>query len=291
MSTTGYEIAEVVRLGNRARNQDRCQVVDQRDAVLLLLADGMGGHEGGDVAAQSFVDSMSLQFRSTTPCLQPASFLTAAVGAAHRHILAQGLQQNPPISPRTTCVACLVCRGTAWWVHAGDSRLYWLRDARVIDRTRDHSVVESLHARGAISPTQMRAHPLRNQVTRCLGGSWSVPPLATSGPATLQKGDVLLLCSDGLWSAVEEQDVARLSADGDFASAVERLALRAEESSYPSADNISAAALRWLEDTVHEREAEGDAGRTPIAQGDLLVDAIQEIERAIREYAAEMNAE
>ncbi len=288
------------RLGNRANNEDRCLVIEKPGRVLLAVADGMGGHARGELASQTTVDSFTWQFeQQRRPVNAPPVFLQMMLENAHFEVVQAGRREQPPVQCRTTCVTCLVQGDHAWWAHVGDSRLYLLRDGRLVTRTRDHTPVEDMMQSGLISEAEIATHPLRNSVSRCLGGAVAPQPV-TFDDAALQAGDVLLLCSDGLWSALPEQDILDLCAADDLAAAVEALAERAEKASYPHSDNISAVALRWLaaepgdvdsgeegEPVTAEVPSEA-APATPEEPKDPLEKAIEDIERAIREYAPEM---
>lgn len=247
----------------------------------------MGGHARGDLAAQTAVDTLSRLFREqTVPIDNPRAFLARALQRAHEQVVRVGQAQQPPIEPRTTCVVCLVQGCSAWWAHLGDSRLYLLRQGHIETRTRDHAYVEELVRRGEISESEARHHPLRNSVTQCLGGNASLPEASFGGEEDLRKGDVLLLCSDGLWAPLPESLVMALHDKPDLNRALEKLAEDAERTAYPHSDNISAVVLRWLEHK--EEKAETPRESAPARKADPLDAAIDEIQRAIEEYGGEM---
>ncbi len=283
------------RLGNRANNEDRCLLIEKPGRVLLAVADGMGGHARGELAAQTAVDSFTWQFeQQRTAINDPSVFLQMMLENAHFEVVQTGRRQQPPVQPRTTCVACLVQGNHAWWAHLGDSRLYLLRDGRLITRTRDHTPVEDMMQSGLISEEEIASHPLRNSVSRCLGGAVAPQPV-TFADAPLEPGDVLLLCSDGLWSALPEQDILALTSADDLGAAIEGLAEKAEKNSYPHSDNISAVALRWIvpgsscsEPATDDRADDRAAADKPARDKDPLEKAIEDIHRAILEYASEM---
>jgi serine/threonine protein phosphatase PrpC len=244
-----YEIAKISLLGDRKNNQDRCLALEAPDAILLALADGMGGHAGGEHAAQILMDTCRKAFlTSRKPITNPRVFLSGLLDMAHHLILEFGQQQNPPIEPRTTGILCLIQEQTAHWAHLGDSRLYLMRNGLIAFRTQDHSYVEHMRQQGLISPAQAHTHRLRNFVTRCLGGRNNYPVAELSKPYPLHMNDVILLCSDGLWGALPERrlvetlsnKVLPLAANLDF------LANQAETSSKPESDNVTGLALRWL---------------------------------------------
>jgi serine/threonine protein phosphatase PrpC len=281
------------RLGNRSSNQDRCLVLEKPDRVLLAVADGMGGHARGDLAAQTAVNSFSDSFLSQCEAIaEPEQFLKAALEIAHLETVEAGRTSTPPIEPRTTCVVCLIQGNQAWWAHVGDSRLYLLRAGSLLTRTRDHTPVEELLKSGVIHEDELSTHPLRNSVSRCLGGALRLPKISFDH-AELQPGDTLLLCSDGLWSALPEQTLLDVPASGDLEFAVNELTDKAEKTSYPHSDNISLVGLRWLSagesktfDTDSSAEQHSEAA--PVEEKDPLQQAIDDIHRAILDYAPEM---
>jgi len=286
-----YDIGKANRLGNRDSNQDRFAVIERPQSILLVLADGMGGHEGGLLAANSFVVKFTEAFRSApSPLPDPGRFLREIFMLAHHAVVDAGARQDPPINPRTTGVACVVQNGHVWWAHVGDSRFYLLRGGNVLLRTRDHSHVENLLQQGKITEKRLKTHPQRNQITRCIGGNASRTPEPTvSEPALLELNDVVLLCSDGLWGGLNDDVIAvSLAETKSMAPLVEHLAEQAELASYPKCDNISVAALRWLgsanKSTTSPRAA---AQAPPDPHGKPEVDAaIDEINQALQRAEA-----
>ncbi|MCF6210491.1 MAG: protein phosphatase 2C domain-containing protein [Gammaproteobacteria bacterium] len=244
-----YQHTKTSRLGNRMSNEDRIGIAEVDGRVLLVLADGMGGYRGGQLASTALVNSMLRQFQQHRQTIaEPSAFLKVLIADAHRAVIRKGVEQYPPVEPRTTCVVCLIQHGHAWWAHVGDSRLYLFRDGSVLSRTRDHSKIESLLAAGKISERELKNHPQRNLVTRCVGDR-KRPPISTfSEKTTLEKKDIFLLCSDGLWDALDDDYMAETLQQTTLNKAVDRLAYQAEFRSYPEADNISVIALRWISD-------------------------------------------
>ena len=281
------------RLGNRSSNQDRCLVLEKSDRVLVAVADGMGGHARGDLAAQTAVDTLRHRFLNQHDRItEPEQFLKAALEIAHLETVEAGRSSTPPVEPRTTCVACLVQGNQAWWAHVGDSRLYLLRNGRLVTRTRDHTPVEDLLQSGVINEDELSTHPLRNSVNRCLGGALKFPKISFDH-AELKSGDTLLLCSDGLWSALPEHRLLDLPAAGELESALNALSEEAEKCSYPHSDNISLVGLRWLSATdAHTANTPSSAQQhsetVAVEEKDPLQQAIDEINRAILTYASEM---
>ena len=284
------------RLGNRSSNQDRCLVLEQAESVLLVVADGMGGHARGDLAAQTAVDSLRRSFLSCPgPNDDPQRFLAQAINHAHLTVVDAGHAQQPPLEPRTTCVVCLIQGDEAWWAHLGDSRLYLVRDGTIVSRTRDHTPVEELVQNGVLDDEAIRSHPMRNTVSRCLGGS-PVLPKISFGHARLKAGDTVLLCSDGLWAALTEQRLCDLPADDQtLEQRINQLTDEADVATYPHSDNITLVGLRWLaaqRGAPAEEEAVAKTARpattASAVPADPLEQAIEEIHRAMLEYAGEM---
>ena len=235
-----FEAAKVSILGERPVNQDRCLVLAAGDTVLLGLADGLGGHPRGEVAAQLLVDVCETLFRhAPKPIYDPQHFMLQCIGKAHHAILQYGRRQEPPLAPRTTAVLAIVQAGTAYWAHVGDSRLYLIRDGRALAHTRDHSQVRFVRQSAAEPP---RARP---SLTRCLGGMPQPPTTTCGAPTPLHPGDTLVLCSDGLWNQLP---AAALTGAFDGAAAVEAglRSLADRAAAMPNSDNVTAVALRWL---------------------------------------------
>lgn len=243
------ETAEVTLLGDREENQDRSVIQADGDSVLLVVADGMGGHAGGSLAAEVTIQSLCASFSGREPEVDPRDFLRRAIESAHDAVVAVGEKEGIGSRPRATCAACVVRDGRAIWGHVGDSRIYLARGGAVAMRTRDHTPIESLLQDGLISEEEIAGHPMRHYVEYCLGGVAERPLITISKPVPLLAGDLLLVCSDGLWSGVSDADIG---AGPDQGAALEdwlaRMASRAVRVGTPHSDNTTAVALRWLAD-------------------------------------------
>ncbi len=244
---SNIQIARATQQGDRRANQDRYISIESEGSILLGLADGMGGHPKGEVAAQILIDTCSTFFhRSPKPIHSPKEFLHRLLQKAHENITAFGLDHKPAIKPRTTAVVALIQDGIVRWAHAGDSRLYIFRNGETLDRTLDHSYVQHLEEHGLIAPNQLETHPQRNYVTRCLGGNISSPEITVSKSVRLKDGDVIMLCSDGLWTHTKEKDMAELiCSDTKLTKAINTLVQKAVMDATPESDNVSAIGLRW----------------------------------------------
>lgn len=241
-----FSIYQDSLIGARGSNQDRMGYCYTRDSLLMLVADGMGGHVRGEVAAHLALQVAASTFQEEArPMLpDPPAFLDRTLRRAHREILRYQDMHGLPESPRTTIVACVVQDGRAWWAHAGDSRLYLVRDARVAMRTRDHSKVQNLIDLGMIDERDSATHPERNKVLNCLGSPFE-PTVELGGDVALRPGDTLMLCSDGVWSALPEADLLEPLTAESVLTGVPRLVARAVGHAGPVADNATALAMTW----------------------------------------------
>jgi serine/threonine protein phosphatase PrpC len=225
--------------------------------LLLVLADGMGGHQRGEVAATIALQTMSTLFRShATPYVKkPERFLEEAFERAHEEIQRYAREHGMPDNPRTTIVACLVQHNCAVWAHCGDSRLYWLRRGQILARTRDHSHIEHLIAKGLADPSERTTHPDRNKLYNCLGAS-TPPKVELSRQASLEPGDVLLLCSDGLWGILPDTEIVHQLSTHTVVQAVPDMIGMATAIAGPRGDNVTALAIQWQ--GAHDAPISGD---------------------------------
>jgi serine/threonine protein phosphatase PrpC len=207
-----FAVHQANHIGGRKYNQDRVGYAYTNDALLLVLADGMGGHLHGEIAAQLAVNTFMKAFSKLEQgkAKEPEVFLRATMRAGHDAIIDYAHQEGLGGNPGTTCVAVLVQDGRMWFAHAGDSRFYLLRNDKVASVTRDHSVVQQWFDWGIISAEEMKSHPDRNKITNCLGGVEDMFYVEVSPSEVLQDGDTLLLCSDGFWTPLEEDELVKL---------------------------------------------------------------------------------
>ncbi len=243
------EYAKVSAVGDRHDNQDRAAVIVTEHAALMLVFDGMGGHSDGARAAETGLKTVEDMFRAAKlPLFDPQGFLYMALARAHDDVVRLGADLDVDYRPRATCAVCLVQEGGAWWGHIGDSRIYHMRGGRLLTRSRDHSHVEILIQEGAITEEEALDHPMRNFVECCIGGDAPVPDMSITRKMPLEPGDVLLACSDGLWSGIGDREIAELSrrANGTLADGVKELSIKAMQKNAPYSDNTTATVLRWV---------------------------------------------
>jgi PPM family protein phosphatase len=244
-----FSIYQESRQGPRKANQDRVAYSYSRDSLCMVIADGMGGHLHGEVAAQIATQFIieSFQKQAQPRLEEPSKFLLDTIMHAHLAIIDYANVRTLIETPRTTCVACVIQDGLAYWAHVGDSRLYVFREGRVEGQTRDHSRVQMLVDSGRIREEAVAAHPDRNKIFNCLG-QMAPPKIELSRPTALRNRDVLLLCSDGLWGPLSSRIISDGLSREDIAVAVPKLLDMAEARAGKEGDNLSAVAMTWADD-------------------------------------------
>lgn len=244
------DYAKVTALGDRQDNQDRAAVIVAEDAAIMLVFDGMGGHSDGARAAEIGLTVIKDLFTSSSlPILDPQGFLYMAMARAHDEVVKIGVDLAVDFRPRATCAVCLVQEGGSWWGHIGDSRIYQMHEGQLMTRSRDHSHVEILIQEGAITEAEALDHPMRNFVECCIGGDAPVPDMSITRKKPLSPGDVLLACSDGLWSGMTDAEIADMATRpaNNLADNLKALSMKALSVNAPYADNTTGTALLWVD--------------------------------------------
>lgn len=287
-----FSVFQSTRRGGRAKNEDRMGYCYTREAGLFVLADGMGGHPEGEVAAQIALQTVSSLFqRAAKPLLKNVpEFLVATLLAAHQKVMAYASDKGMLDSPRTTVVVAVVQEGRATWIHCGDSRLYMVRGADLLTRTRDHSYLEGRNA-----PPPGRTHVNRNVLFTCLG-SPTKPIYDLTGPVLLEQGDRLLLCSDGLWGTLDDAEITHQLAIQPVSQSVPELVERALRKAGATSDNVTVLALEWEtpDDFQSTQGVSADSARDDMfastIQADLFGDLADDLDdAAIERSIAEIN--
>ncbi len=243
------EYAKVSALGDREDNQDRAAIVVAEDAAIMLVFDGMGGHENGAQAAEVGLRIVQDEFMAADlPLFDPQGFLYMAMAHAHDEVVKIGADLAVDFRPRATCAVCLIQENGCWWGHIGDSRIYHMREGQLLTRSRDHSHVEVLIQEGAITEEEALDHPMRNFVECCIGGDAPVPDMSITRKMPLEPGDVLLACTDGLWSGTSDEEMADMATNPDskLAENLKALSVKALTTNAPYSDNTTGAALQWV---------------------------------------------
>lgn len=226
--------------GGRHEQQDRWAVFELpgQEGLLAILADGMGGHVGGALGAQ-IVINLARDFIENPPQTlrtDPGSELEQLCRRMHQAINSQSE------TARSTIVMVWIERDRVNWLNIGDSRLYHFRDGERLMRTRDHSAVQLLMDLGEINESEMATHPAQNRLYRSLGGEDAPKP--DLGHFLVQSGDLLALCSDGVWEHVTESELWTATLKYDTAAAAQWLVEQAAERGGETADNATLVLLR-----------------------------------------------
>jgi serine/threonine protein phosphatase PrpC len=288
-----FSVYQISRKGGREINEDRMGYCYTRDSGLFALADGMGGHPEGEVAAQLALQTLASAFQreAKSTLKNPIKFLQDAILAGHHQLLRYATEKGLVDTPRTTLVACVIQGKNAYWAHCGDSRLYLVREGKLLARTRDHSYTELQQTLAQVVPIDARFN--RSVLFTCLG-SPGKPVVDTSGPTPLRPGDRVLVCSDGLWSTVADDDIVDLLTHRALSDAVPEMVEQALRNGGSHGDNVTVLAVEW----EAAEDADSGTGISTRSLGeDVFASTIQasladgmpgdlgeaEIERSIRE--------
>ena len=212
MTATRFRTASLSRAGGRERNEDAHGYRLGAVGGVWVVADGLGGHAGGERAAQLAVATLieilgDIETLGDAPA-RSSTNLARAIDETQQVLLAAPTEGGPESAVGKTTMVVLSSDGEhALWAHVGDSRLYHFRAGALLTQTRDHSVPQVLASAGDIPAGAVRGHEDRNRLLRCLGGDGIARPSMTEEPVRLEAGDVFLLCSDGFWEPVTEEDM------------------------------------------------------------------------------------
>lgn len=249
------QFAELTDVGGRAANQDALACAQHDDLACFVVSDGAGGHVGGEVAAQLVVGAIRDSFVSELSFSKRA--LQSYLDQAIRRV-AQGRRDTRVADMSATVAVVLIDQGNrcALWGHLGDTRVYLFRAGALVQVTKDHSVVQQFVDAGYVAADQMRSHPQRSVLFAAIGPDSDNPPVITPEPVAVYGGDALLICTDGLWEWLTEDDMlACLAAAHDagaWLAALNALAARNSSHSERERDNFSAQAVRFI-DTVAQQ--------------------------------------
>lgn len=245
----GAEVAALSDVGcHRENNEDRYAYWEPDDDAsfvrygrLAILADGMGGYEGGQEASRLAVETIE-QVYSTSREEDPRARLVEGFHAAHQRILQQA-EANPEFAGMgTTCTAVALVGNDLFYAHIGDSRLYLARDSKIYRLSRDHSYVGRLVEQGIVSAEEAASHPQRHILTAALGAGTDIAPETPDQPIPLEPEDAILLCTDGLWSLVSDPEINQALMAGNLLESCSTLVDLAKSRGGP--DNITLQILR-----------------------------------------------
>lgn len=245
----GIELAALTDLGcQRENNEDRYSYWeppgDAQFAVkgrLVTVADGMGGYEGGQEASRIAIEAVEASYANGEGA-NPQSLLLAGFQSAHQNIQAYADRHPALQGMGTTCTSVALLGTQLYFAHIGDSRLYLVRNGSITQLTHDHSYVSRLVAHGVISSEEAETHPQRHILTAALGAGADLEPDYPANPIDLRSGDALVLCTDGLWSLVHDEDIRTVVASQAPADACRELVGKARSRGGP--DNITLQVLK-----------------------------------------------
>jgi PPM family protein phosphatase len=249
-----WQAAKADAMGGRKEQQDRVELFEARDGSerLLVLADGMGGHSGGELASQAVIETAQTVWRKhILEPKAPEDLLRDLISRAHVRINAEGEKEG--LSPRSTAVLLHVTDHQANWAHVGDSRLYRFRGPELLGRSLDHSVVQMLVDMGKVAEDEMATHPDQNRLTQSLGGD--TPPEPDLDSAEIAAGDGFVLCSDGLWEQITPEEMIKALEAGALSVEAKALATLAAERGGAEGDNVTIAMARA--DEVERKKRRG----------------------------------
>lgn len=247
------DLAIMSRQGGRAYNEDACGHWNSDQQLCCVVADGAGGHGGGDIASKLAVRHI-IESCAREPIAGPGGVYETLL-QTNRHVIDERRHGGKQAHMHSTVVALFIDLDSqhALWGHVGDSRLYVFRRGRLRTQTRDHSLVQSLADAGLIQPSQMREHAQRSELLCALGTDEADLHIGVSpDPWVIAPGDVFLLCTDGLWEYVDEAAMEASLQDAPDAhqwlAQLEALVLR-NAAHKPNHDNFSALTV-WAHDVV-----------------------------------------
>ena len=229
-----YSLSQQSHQGGRDYNEDRTAIFERNGSILLVLADGLGGHDGGEIASQALVDAMGDSFtKATEQQLSKAdSFLTLSINYAHHTVHRRAVNQGFNVdSPKTTCVVCLIHNNVATWAHSGDSRLYLIRKREIKFVTEDH--VSRKLGREKNAP-----------INRCVGGLENPRP-EVGESYEMQDGDILFLATDGAWACFDPEDLSDYVDPQHPSLGLDSLLQALENRNKAPSDNLSIVVLFW----------------------------------------------
>jgi serine/threonine protein phosphatase PrpC len=246
---TGIEVSSQSDIGClRQNNEDSCGYWEpeddrlfQRKGRLAIVADGMGGYEGGQEASRLAVETLVAVYRDFSGD-DPQAALIEGLQAAHEQIRQYSFDHPELRGMGTTCTAAAIVQDALYYVHVGDTRLYLIREGHITKVTRDHSYVGRLVESGIISEEEAENHPQRNILTAALGTNPDLVMDSPRQPEPLHAEDVLLICTDGLWGQVRDPEILDTVDNKSAEQAGRKLIDLARERGGP--DNITVEILR-----------------------------------------------
>jgi len=232
-------------IGDRQEQQDRVAIITSPrnpGAMLAIVADGMGGRTGGRMAADQVVSTAENLFKDMTE--RDSTFRDMLLHlAAEAHTVIRLTAISSEKEPHSTLCALIIKKNYAIWAHAGDSRLYFFRGAKLVHRTEDHTYAEQLRLEGRYEDAEIASGRYKNILVSALGIN-KKPKIVIGEDAALREGDVFLLASDGMWAYFEDDELAEIVQQLSPRDASERLVSLTRERAEGRGDNLSVAIIK-----------------------------------------------
>lgn len=242
-SSTEKQFAELTSVGHRDTNQDYIAHLFTPQGKLFIVADGLGGHQGGELASKYFCEAFLMFARERLGKLKkaPEATMIQLAEEAANAMSEKLISDYPGIKAHTTCAICwLSARNTLTTLHIGDSRIYWFTSRKLIWKSRDHSVVQMRVDSGEVSEKQRASHPDQAALTRSIGVGKKIKPSCKLHQQTVSKGDALLLCTDGFWERVRQTEIMSLAKSKNPEKDLSTWVKTAVERGRSHSDNVSA---------------------------------------------------
>jgi serine/threonine protein phosphatase PrpC len=235
-----YEI--VTKTGDRSINEDSVKTARSGGGYMFVVADGLGGHGGGEIASAIAAEAFEREFKNAD---DNAAFLTRAFESAQNDVLSAQKERRSNDAMKTTVAALSVIGGRCAWGHIGDSRVYLFRRNKVKKRTLDHSVPQKLALIGEIKESDIPGHPDRSRVLAAIGDEWQTPKYELSEEISLSACQAFLLCTDGFWEHLTEAAMtASLKKSRDVGEWLSAMTAEVEKNALGSVmDNYTAIAV------------------------------------------------
>jgi serine/threonine protein phosphatase PrpC len=211
-------VAQVTHAGGRETNEDALGSAARGGLACFAVSDGVGGQHGGEVAARIVVDTVTGEF-TLNPACDPCS-LRSYIEAANTRVAARKAEERGLAEMAATAAVLLIdqMNRLALWAHMGDTRIYLFRDGRLHSVTKDHSLVQQMVDAGYCKAAQLRTHPMRNALCQAIDGDGDRSADVMAAPLPIQAGDRFLLCTDGFWEWITEEDMEEAAAAADSAA-------------------------------------------------------------------------
>lgn len=237
-----FETSSLTKIGGRMKNEDYCRHIELGSYACWIVADGLGGHDGGDIASRTAVEAIVASFTKAPEASEGA--LEKYIADAHAAIKSMQVKDRRFSSMRTTIVIMVSDNNRVLWAHVGDSRLYCFSDERLTFQTRDNSVAQAMVNAGEINTDEIRFNEDRNRLLKVLGEKGTPQPTIGALPQGVKVRDAFLLCTDGLWEFVIENEMeADLNNSGSAGEWLGKMEKRLLERVDGRNDNYTAIAV------------------------------------------------